>query len=538
MVLAATLDPNNVNKVDFSNNVIDPLNITIEFYHDSCSEFPTENYQPNNNGQLSTIDNMQYIIDQTYVLRGSVVQFTFSSSNSSLQVNSSTCIASIAIFFTYSDFTAFLASGLVANANASYCLPSASSITFNVSADDQNFHYFVGLKGLESATVNYTLIKEIVRYNVAKLTATICTFPTQSCSIILDHHDGACILAHLQSKNLISLNFIAERSSKLTAQTVFSWIALGCSIVAFLICCIRSFFLIKSKENRRICIRASCCTLISFGIAIGVGLSIGLTIPALPSGEVLIGNNDVVFVTPINSYVSRTNFNNNANNLLDITFYHDKCSEIPFNDVYNNCSQQLNTIGNMQYIIDQAYMIEGSEMQYVFSRFSSNVSSLSSDSCAALIPVFLTYSDFTAFLASGLIANANASYCLPPASSITFTISAKDNLHYFVGLQSFQSSVIDYTMQGHIREYDVTDMATTVCTFPSSSCSIDNPPGGQDICILASLQLSDTFVTLIYTSEESDRHSTQFTFAIIISVAPIIMIIIIIIILIISCVFN
>ena len=113
----------------------------------------------------------------------------------------------------------------------------------------------------------------------------------------------------------------------------------------------------------------------------------------------------------------------------------------------------------MQYIIDQVYMIKGSEMSYTFS---SNLSSMSSNSCVASIPVFLTYSDFTAFLASGLIANANASYCLSPASSITFTLSAKDNLHYFVGLKSFQSSLIDYTMQGNIREYDVTNMTTTV----------------------------------------------------------------------------
>ena len=532
VVQAVTLDPSNFSKVNF---ILDPFNITIGFYHDSCSEIQVNRSDNTYVGQLSTIDNMQYVIDQTYVVSGSLVTFIFSSSNSS-SLDSSTCIASIPVFRTYSDFTAFLASGLIANAIALHCLPPASSITFNVLAYHQNFYNFVGLKGYESATINYTVIKDVNRYNVTFMTATSCMFPAQTCSIPLDqyHQGDVCILAYLQSKDLLSLNFRLERNSSLIAEATFSWIALASSVIALLICLMSCCIYVKDIDNdKATCINPRvCCKCIFIGISIlgipiGIGLLIGLTRPALPSGGILIGNNDVVLATTPKTYVSRTNFSYNASILSDVIFYYDKCSEIPIKNIYQNCSQQLNTTSNMQYIVDQAYMIKGSEILYAFS---SNVSSTSSDSCVASIPVFHTYNDFTAFLASGLIARANVSYCLPPASSITFTLSASDNLHYFVGIQSFQSSVINYTMQGNIREYDVTNMTTTVCTFPSSSCSIDNPPGGQDMCILTSLQLSDTFVTLNYTSEGSDRYWAQLIFAVIIPIVLSMIVLIIIII--------
>ena len=141
------------------------------------------------------------------------------------------------------------------------------------------------------------------------------------------------------------------------------------------------------KSDTELCKCTLMCVVVSlfyFGLLIGVGLSIGLslTIPVLPSGEVLI-ENDVVLATTINNYVSKTYFTSNANNLLDVTFYHDKCLEIPIKNVYQNYSQRLNITSNMQYIIDQVYMIKGSEMSYTFS---SNLSSMSSNSCVASIP--------------------------------------------------------------------------------------------------------------------------------------------------------
>ena len=183
-----------------------------------------------------------------------------SSSNSTL--DSSTCFASIPVFLTYSDFTAFLASGFIANANALYCLPPASSIMFNVSADDQDFHYFVGLKGFQSATVSITSIENIIRYDVTKLTTTtICTFPTPRCSVTLDHHGNVCILAYLNSKNLISLNFGAKRSSKHLSQEVFSWIALGSYIVPIMLCI--TWCVLLCKSDTELCKCTLMCVVVS-----------------------------------------------------------------------------------------------------------------------------------------------------------------------------------------------------------------------------------------------------------------------------------
>ena len=522
VVLAVTLNSDVISKVNFNINASgDSFNVTL--YQESCSITLTDNFRNNSTRQLDVTNDKLYVIDQKYIVKGSTVQYIIFSSSS---LDSSTpCVASIPVFLNYSDFTAFLASGFIANANVSYCLPPASSITFTLSADDHNLRYFVGLKGFQSATVNYTMINDVIKYNITELTAITCTFPTPSCFISPDSQN-TCILASLKGHNtFIKMNFEAQRSARYSAQESIIWIALAAAFVILLLNAIFvAHIMFRKKEdcNTQCLLTVSSLAFIIIlaiivGVCISIGLSIGLTLPFLPSGDVLIGNGDIVSVTTVNvSYVSKTNFN--STNSLNVTIYQDICSEISITSSYQNYSQLLNTTSNMQYIIEQAYIIEGSKVQYVFSSYMS-ISVNSSDSCVASIPVFLTYSDFTAFLASGLIANANASYCLPPASSITFTLSAKDNLHYFVGLQSFQSSVIDYAMQGNIKEYDVTDMTTTVCTFPSSSCSIINPPGGQDMCILASLQLSDTFVTLKYTSEQSDRYKAQFAFAIITPIA-------------------
>ena len=516
VVLAGTLNSDYVGKVNFNINASgDSFNVTL--YQESCSITLTDNFQNNSTRELDVTNDMLYVIDQKYIVKGSTVQYIFSSSSLDSSIP---CIASIPVFLDYSDFTAFLASGFIANANVSYCLPPASSITFTLSVEDQNFHYFVGLRGFQSATVNYTLINDVFKYDITELTAITCSFPTPSCSISLDSRN-TCILASLKAYNtFIKMDIEVQRSARYSAQESIAWIAFAAGLVPGLIFLVGVFLrpVCKRKECNKQCCRSYTVALspliilfvVTLGGIVSISLPIILTLPSLPSGEVLIGNGDIVSVATVNDYVSKTNFNNN--NSLNVTIYQDTCSEISITSSYQNYTQQLNATSNMRYIIEQAYIVKGSEVQYVFSSYMS-ISVNSSDSCVASIPVFLTYSDFTAFLASGLIANANASYCLLPASPISFTLSANDNLHYFVGLQSYQSSVIDYTMQGNIREYDVTDMITTVCIFPSSSCSIDNPPGGQDMCILASLQLSDTFITLNYISEQSDRYRAQEAFA-------------------------
>ena len=511
VVLVTTINTDVVSNVNF-NTRSDSLDVLL--YQETCSAIPNTNDRHNFTDRLNVATNTQYFINQTYLVKGSTVQYTFSSFNSSH--NTSTCIASIPVFLTYSDFTAFLVSGFIANSNASYCLSPASSVTFTISADDQNLHYFVGLKGLQSAVVDFTLIADVMRYNITELTATSCTFPTSHCSITPNHDSqDVCILAWTMQSEVFTTLQYDSGSSRHLAQVIFSWIMLSFAIILFIctiVLCLLSFRYDTCFQHFVILFVCNPCIFIFVcASSAPIGLIIGLTLPVLPSGEVLIGDNNVVLATRVGSFVGETNFHGTS--LLNITFYRDTCSKIPTKIRHRSSSRQINATENIPYSIDQTYMIIGSEVQYIFSSFESSIGL----SCIAMIPVFLTYSDFTAFLANGFIANANTSYCLPPASSVTFTISVNNkNCHYFVGLKSFQSSIINSTIIGNAVEYDVANMITTTSchSFPSLSCSINNPPSGEDMCILASLQVSNAFITVNFTSESSHRYKAQLAFAV------------------------
>ena len=130
-----------------------------------------------------------------------------------------------------------------------------------------------------------------------------------------------------------------------------------------------------------------------------------------------------------------------------------------------------------------------------------------------MLYIFENYLDYILFTSSGQVREESFSHCLLPDSPLNFTLSAVDNnQYYFVGLESFVSSTLNYTVSGSVLEYNITNLSPTTCTFPSSECSIplSDLPGGEDVCILATLQDQEGFWSLIYTSTSTRAHQAWY----------------------------
>ena len=119
-----------------------------------------------------------------------------------------------------------------------------------------------------------------------------------------------------------------------------------------------------------------------------------------------------------------------------------------------------------------------------------------------MLYIFENYLDYFLFTSSGQVREESSSHCLLPDSPLNF-----NSQYYFVGLESFVSSTLNYTVSGSVLEYNITNLSPTTCTFPSSECSIplSDLPGGEDVCILATLQDQEGF-PLNYTSTSTRAH--------------------------------
>ena len=213
---------------------------------------------------------------------------------------------------------------------------------FTISADDQNLHYFVGLKGLQSAVVDFTLIADVMRYNITELTATSCTFPTSHCSITPNHDSqDVCILAWTMQSEVFTTLQYDSGSSRHLAQVIFSWIMLSFAIILFIctiVLCLLSFRYDTCFQHFVILFVCNPCIFIFVcAFSAPIGLIIGLTLPVLPSGEVLIGDNNVGLATRVGSFVGETNFHGTSS--LNVTFYRNTCSEIPTKIRHQSSSQ-------------------------------------------------------------------------------------------------------------------------------------------------------------------------------------------------------
>ena len=187
-------------------------------------------------------------------------------------------------------------------------------------------------------------------------------------------------------------------------------------------------------------------------------------------------------------------------------FYHSECSDIETESYLLDYTRFLD-VTEQQYRIDEFYLVKNSTIHYLFTTSETQ----NSFSCVAMIYIFSNYSNYLQFISTGLAHEAVFSYCLYPPLPLNFMISVlatKKDQYYFVGLQSFATTTINYTATGDLLKYNVSSLSPTRCSFPATDCSI-SLSGGEDVCILAQLQDANKFISLNHTTQ-SQREHTQF----------------------------
>lgn len=179
---------------------------TINFYPIICSDIKTERKVYNSTRMLSITRNTRLDIDSIYLIQGSEIRFTFTSSQST----SSSCIATISIFQNYSQ-SQLIGPDEVADAIVPYCVPShPGSVSFTLSALNENRYYFIQVRGFDFATLFYGVSGNMLEYNVSNLSPIICPPSNITCMVSLSQFSGdedVCVLASLHDRPYVSLNF-------------------------------------------------------------------------------------------------------------------------------------------------------------------------------------------------------------------------------------------------------------------------------------------------------------------------------------------
>ena len=225
--------------------------------------------------------------------------------------------------------------------------------------------------------------------------------------------------------------------------------------------------------------------------------------------QVVLGNSDVVQITKCIASSTITFLNTLNNEMANVSVHYGPCSEIGLIHQVSNSTSELSVSENMTYGIEEVYLIGTSQVTYNFTIVES---SQKTASCVANISVFLDYSNYMEFLTSGHARNPSESHCLSPKEHLAFRLnSSNGNSYNFVGLKSFVSTLINYSVTKDLLKYDITKANNVSCILSTSSsdCTIFLNSEGQEVCVLASLQhKNNSFITLSY-----ERYSPSITFA-------------------------
>lgn len=115
-----------------------------------------------------------------------------------------------------------------------------------------------------------------------------------------------------------------------------------------------------------------------------------VTRPNLPSGKVVVGSSDVVLVSSfIATDLNTIHFNidkkaSMSSEAFSVDIYQELCSELPTNRQIWNKTRQMPLSENMQYRIEEPYLIKGSRVTYIFTALQPQFSS----SCVVNIYIF------------------------------------------------------------------------------------------------------------------------------------------------------
>ena len=152
----------------------------------------------------------------------------------------SSCSARVHVFGRYSNYQQFLLNGDVSELASSYCINSTERLDFKILSQDKNQYFFIGLESLSSTTLDYTVIRNVLEYNVSNSTRppTTCAFST-SCSISLDNYPGAGVFWHLYRSQISLFSSITQEHAYCSFNILQFYFI--CSFAHVFFTCIFSF---------------------------------------------------------------------------------------------------------------------------------------------------------------------------------------------------------------------------------------------------------------------------------------------------------
>ena len=241
-------------------------------------------------------------------------------------------------------------------------------------------------------------------------------------------------------------------------------------------------------------------TIMAFaGVFMAVGTYLILAARDSPNGNIVLGTSDVRLLLTLNAldiHQVTLTLNGTEDNFTAV-FYQSECSDIETERQSINRTKFL-AVMEQQYRIDELYLIKHSVIQYFFTAPELQDSS----SCVAMIHIFSDHLNYFQFISTGQVHEA-ISHCLSPQITLNFTLSVsavEEDQYYFVGLESFANTTITYTAIHEQLNYNSTGLFPMSRTFLATDCSI-SLSGDEDVCILAQLQDTSTFVTINYTTQ-------------------------------------
>jgi hypothetical protein len=255
---------------------------------------------------------------------------------------------------------------------------------------------------------------------------------------------------------------------------------------------------LNADENKSSCkFCDSCCEahclVIVFAFSM-ITLSLFLTLPKHTSGSVLLGNSDLLLISTFDS--SQSEILLSSDELVPINFYHGLCSMVePFQQVRNK-NMSLTTIKSQPYNISSVFLMKGSQLNFSLTVLDSAAYFHAS---SVKIHVFIDRSHYLEFIRSGFA--SRFSYTLDREFMVTI-MEDYQTRYYFIGLESLYNSTLNYIIDIKTLEYNTTNLSSQICNFTrlATHCSISlsHYPSSQDICLLALLEDTDTFITINY----------------------------------------
>lgn len=198
----------------------------------------------------------------------------------------------------------------------------------------------------------------------------------------------------------------------------------------------------SSSKVETCCKRYYCSFIAAVFSVISISLLIMLLKHKHASGNVLLGNSDVLLISAFHPSLGEVMIAPTGD-LVPVYIYQGLCSQTRPFPMLRQSTRQLNITENSQYRIDEPYLMGGSHINYSLTESDSATNSTSS-SCIAYVHVFIDRLSYLQFIGSGHVSKLSISGCLSLAEPLVFTLplpSDSQSKYYFVALESLNSNI-------------------------------------------------------------------------------------------------